>query len=189
VRLLNTSAPGRNLLASPVIVPETTALAVIQTPLITPDGHTVIASITRDAPHGYYRGTIVARIAWISAVTGHQVAVYRTIRIPYRNNRQKYLAEASCQVLSVDTESGDTLAACKHLGKLAGGGFTPLRDSGALSPGPSSGVMSRYQRPAHRMIRRLPGSARPGPPSGKVGRSCRCRKPGLSTAFVCQSTW
>lgn len=138
VRLLDLSAPSRELLAAKVIVGERKALGTVQTAMVSADGHSVIATVTRDISRGGYHGTIVARLARISAATGRQAAVYRTVNVPYHSNNGRYLADGACQVLSLDATGRHALVHCTHLGRVDDGVFTPLPGNLANSELPAA---------------------------------------------------
>jgi hypothetical protein len=139
VRLLDTEAPGHNLLASRVLVPDKTVPGAIQTALVTPDGGSVVASVTRNiSGGGYDHGKIVAKIVRISATTGQVTATERTVTIPYHSSAGRYDAEDGCLLLAVDPTGHHILAQCRPLGSLAGTSFTPLPGSVAFPLVPSA---------------------------------------------------
>jgi hypothetical protein len=125
-RLLDTTARGHDLLASRVIVPEARVPGAIRSALLTPDGRKVIASVYRATSSGPGQGTVVVRIVTFSAATGRIIATHRSLAIPYHSGQGKYLAEAACRVLSLDSAGQHALAQCKRLGRLAGHSFTVL---------------------------------------------------------------
>lgn len=140
VRLLDPAAPGHDLLAARVIVSEASLRGAIQTALLTPDGRRVVASVYRAIPSGHGHGTVVVRIVTFSAATGRIIATGRSLSIPYRGGSDgSYAAEDECQVLSIDPSGQNTLAQCKHLGRLAGHDFTALPGT-FIAPGLPSGA-------------------------------------------------
>jgi hypothetical protein len=140
VRLLDPAAPGRDLLAARVIVSEARVRGAIQTALLTPDGHRVVASVYRVIPSGHGHGTVVVRIVTFSAATGRIIATGRRLAIPYQGGSEgSYGAEDDCQVLSLDPSGQNTLAQCRHLGRLAGDNFT-AQPGTFIAPGLPTGA-------------------------------------------------
>jgi len=131
IRLLDITAPGDNLLAGTVIVPNgVVAAGSIVSALITPDGRDVIVVTWRDlTPHGSTH-TIVVQFAELRASTGKLVRLFRTQTERY-DQVHVITAEDSLGVLSLGSQGRYVLVQGVKFGWLDVGGpdlgrFTPL---------------------------------------------------------------
>jgi hypothetical protein len=130
VRLLDTTAPGDNLMDSKSIVSSQAIQGTIQSALITPDGRDVIVAASRDIASGRNTGTVVARIVEVQADSGRAVRVLRTQTARY-NQLTQFVLNGSSEVLSLDPTGRYALVQCLQLGWMdigapEPGGFTPL---------------------------------------------------------------
>jgi hypothetical protein len=144
VRLLDTAAPGDNLMdSSKLIVSSKTVGGGIQSVMITPDGRDVILATSRAISSGGNHGTVIAQIVEVPAGGGQPVRVLRTQTAPYDLNTQYILLDSS-QVLSLDPTGRYALAQCIQFGWMDIGGpepgrFTPLP---GFSPGEVASVVA-----------------------------------------------
>jgi hypothetical protein len=130
VRLLDTAAPGHNLMDAKSIVSSQAVQGTIQSALITPDGRDVIVAASRDIASGRNTGTVVAQIMEVQAGSGRVIRVLRTQTARY-NLLTRYVLEGSSEVLSLDPTGRYALVQCLQLGWMdigapEPGGFTPL---------------------------------------------------------------
>jgi hypothetical protein len=131
IRLLDTAAPGDNLVAGTVIVPSgMVAAGSIVSALITPDGRHVIVVTWRDlTPHAKTH-TVVVRFAELQARTGRLVRLLRTQTERY-DFEHVITVEDSLGVLSLSSQGRYALVQGTQFGWLDVGGpdpgrFTPL---------------------------------------------------------------
>ena len=127
VRVLDTTASGRSLLASKVIATGGGKLGFIQAAAAVDGGSTLIAAVFQ-VPSGS-TGTALVRLVALSATTGAITHVFASHDIPYSSRVQEADAVASCQVLGADITGEHTLANCPNLGRIDNGVFTPLPHS------------------------------------------------------------
>jgi hypothetical protein len=125
VRVLDTSAPGRNLLASSVIATGGGKLGFIQAALAGPGNSPVIAAAFRDVPSTGASGTALLKLVSLSpAGTVSKVLVSHAIA--YSSHAQMVKIDTSCQVLGIDASGQHTIAYCPVFGRIDNGTFTPL---------------------------------------------------------------
>ncbi len=131
IRLLDTAAPGDNLVAGTVIVPSgMVAAGSIVSALITPDGRDVIVVTWRDlTPHAKTH-TVVVQFAELQASTGRLVRLLRTQTERY-DFEHVITVEDSLGVLSLSSQGRYALVQGTQFGWLDVGGpdpgrFTPL---------------------------------------------------------------
>jgi hypothetical protein len=131
IRLLDTAAPGDNLVAGTVIVPSgVVAAGSIVSALITPDGRDVIVVTWRDlTPHAKTH-TVVVQFVELQAATGRLVRLLRTERARY-DQVSVVTVEDSLGVLSLGSQGRYALVQGVKFGWLDVGGpdlgrFTPL---------------------------------------------------------------
>ena len=131
IRLLDTTAPGDNLVAGTVIVPSgVVAAGSIVSALITPDGRDVIVVTWRDLTPQASTHTVVVQFAELRAATG------RLVRLLYtRTGRYDQVPVVTLQdslgVLSLGSQGRYALVQGIKFGWLDVGGpdpgqFTPL---------------------------------------------------------------
>jgi hypothetical protein len=131
IRLLDTAAPGDNLVAGTVIVPRgMVAAGSIVSALITPDGRDVIVVTWRDlTPHAKTH-TIVVQFAELQASTGRLVRLLRTQTARY-DQVHVITLQVSLGVLSLGSQGRYALVQGVKFGWLDVGGpdlgrFAPL---------------------------------------------------------------
>jgi hypothetical protein len=131
IRLLDTTAPGDNLVTGTVIVPSgKVSGGSIVSALITPDGRHVIVVTWRDlTPHAKTH-TVVVRFAELQARTGRLVRLLRTQTERY-DFEHVITVEDSLGVLSLSSQGRYALVQGTQFGWLDVGGpdpgrFTPL---------------------------------------------------------------
>jgi hypothetical protein len=131
IRLLDTAAPGDNLVAGTVIVPRgVVAAGSIVSALITPDGRHVIVVTWRDLTPRASTHTVVVQFAELQASTGRLVRLLRTERARY-DQVSVVTVEDSLGVLSLGSHGRYALVQGVKFGWLDVGGpdpgrFTPL---------------------------------------------------------------
>ncbi len=131
IRLLDTAAPGDNLVAGTVIVPRgMVAAGSIVSALITPDGRDVIVVTWRDLTPQASTHTVIVQFAEIQAATGRLVRLLYTRTEPYGEVPFITLQD-SLGVLSLGSQGRYALVQGIQFGWLDVGGpdsgrFTPL---------------------------------------------------------------
>jgi hypothetical protein len=131
IRLLDTAAPGDNLVAGTVIVPRgVVAAGSLVSALITPDGRDVIVVTWRDLTPRASTHTVVVQFAELQASTGRLVRLLRTERARY-DQVSVVTVEDSLGVLSLGSQGRYALVQGVKFGWLDVGGpdlgrFTPL---------------------------------------------------------------
>jgi hypothetical protein len=125
--VLNVAAPGHGLLSGRRVVPGSAGSDDVQSALLTPDGGTVIASVTYDGLASVGKGTVVSGIVALSARTGHVLRTLLTERAPYSADpgRAGYYS-TPCSLGAVDATGQHLLVSCDSFGRLDRGRFTPL---------------------------------------------------------------
>ena len=131
IRLLDTAAPGDNLVAGTVIVPSgVVAAGSIVSALITPGGRDVIVVTWRDLTPRASSHTVVVQFAELQAATGRLVRLLRTETARY-DQVSVVTVEDSLGVLSLGSQGRYALVQGVKFGWLDVGGpdpgrFTPL---------------------------------------------------------------
>ena len=131
IRLLDITAPGGNLLAGTLIVPNgVVAAGSLVSALITPDGRDVIVVTWRDLTPRASTHTVVVRFAELQASTGRLVRLLRTQTARY-DQVNVVTVEDSLAVLSLGSQGRYALVQGIQFGWLDVGGpdpgrFTPL---------------------------------------------------------------
>jgi hypothetical protein len=127
VRLLDTAAPGDNLMDSTWIVRSKAVDGTIQSALITPDGRDVIVATSRNIASGGNNGTAVVEIVEVQVASGRPVRVLRTRTARY-DIHTMYPLNGSSAVLSLDPTGRYALVQCIQFGwmDIGLGRFTPL---------------------------------------------------------------
>jgi len=136
IRLLDTAAPGDNLVAGPLIVPNgVVAAGSIVSALITPDGRDVIVVTWRDLTPQASTHTVVVQFAELQASTGRLVRLLRT-----QTERYDFVhvitVEDSLGVLSLGSQGQYALVQGIQFGWLDVGGPDP----GQFAPLPAPPV-------------------------------------------------
>jgi len=131
IRLLDITAPGGNLLAGTLIVPNgVVAAGSLVSALITPDGRDVIVVTWRDLTPRASTHTVVVQVAELQASTGRLVRLLRTQTARY-DQVNVVTVEDSLAVLSLGSQGRYALVQGIQFGWLDVGGpdpgrFTPL---------------------------------------------------------------
>ena len=131
IRLLDTAAPGDNLVAGTVIVPRgVVAAGSLVSALITPDGRDVIVVTWRDLTPRASTHTVVVQLAELQAATGRLVRLLYTQTARY-GQVSVVTVEDSLGVLSLGSQGRYALVQGVKFGWLDVGGpdpgrFTPL---------------------------------------------------------------
>jgi hypothetical protein len=128
-RLLDLTAPGRNLMASRVIgSPQPEPSQYVPAALVTPDGTLVITSAVQNISHFFKSDTVISKIVELSARTGQLVRILHTVTqsgVPSGNSGVGQ-ADQSCNVLSLGPAGVHVLVACPGFGRVDGRRFTAL---------------------------------------------------------------
>jgi hypothetical protein len=133
VRRLDTAAPGRNLLASQVLVTGGGPVGYIQAASAGPGDAPIIAAVFQVPPTGT-SGTAHMRLVALSAATGAVTQVFARYAAGYTGQVQEGRAVAGCQVLGADPTGQHTLTYCPDLARIDHGVLTPLpRDPGVFA--------------------------------------------------------
>jgi hypothetical protein len=125
VRRLDTAAPGRNLLASQVLVTGGGPLGYIQAASAGPAGAPIIAAVFR-VPSTGTSGTAHMRLVALSAATGAVTRVFAGYAARFAGQVQEGSAVARCQVLGADPTGQHTLTYCPDLARIDHRVLTPL---------------------------------------------------------------
>jgi hypothetical protein len=125
--VLDTTAPGSNLMSGRRIIPEITGVDDVQSAVLNPDGRTVIASVTYDGTEHVGRGTVVGGIAELSAQTGRPLRTLLAVRAAYSADPGHpgwYIG--ACDLTATDATGSHLLVSCDSFGRLDRGRFTAL---------------------------------------------------------------
>jgi hypothetical protein len=126
VRVLDTSAPGHNLLAARVLATEGGKFSLIQSlGAGSGDSPVVVAAIHVTSLGGH--GTQTRQLAELSP-SGSIMKVVAGNSVSYSSLEQEGLLSASCQVFAT-TPDGAMLAENPDFGRIVNGKFSPLADS------------------------------------------------------------
>jgi hypothetical protein len=125
VRRLDTAAPGRNLLASQVLVTGGGPVGFIQSASAGPADSPIIAALYQ-VPSTGGSGTARLRLVALSPATGAITHVFASYTAGYAGQRQEGMAVASCQVWGADPTGQHTLAYCPHFSRIDNGTLTAL---------------------------------------------------------------
>ena len=124
--VLDTAAPGHDLLSGRRIMPAETGGDAIQYAQLTSAG-TVIAAVTYDGTAHVGRGTVVGGIVELSARTGHPLRTLLTEHAAYSADPGHpgwYIG--SCLLAAADRTGSHLLVSCDRFGRLDRGRFTAL---------------------------------------------------------------
>jgi hypothetical protein len=127
VRLLDTAAAGRDMLAARVIAAGGHGRGFLQNALLSPDGRSVIVATYRNVA-GSQAGHGTAHLAVEElAVPGGRVRQQFCVRSDlYTTSRQQNAADSSVAVLAIAPRGRHSLVVCPGMGRLDNGRFTPL---------------------------------------------------------------
>jgi len=131
VRRLDTAAPGRDLLASQVLVTGGGPVGYIQAASAGPGDAPIIAAVFQ-VPSTGTSGTAHMRLVALSAATGAVTQVFVRHDARYVGQVQEGSAVARCQVLGADPTGQHTLAVCPDLARIDHGVLTPLPNDSSL---------------------------------------------------------
>lgn len=129
IRVLDTSAPGHNLLASRVLLSGGGKLGFIQSASVGPDGSPINVATFRVTSIGG-RGTATMLLAQVSP-NGAVNKAFAAYTRSYSGLRQEGTVTTPCQVLATDATGQHTLATCPAFGRIDNGAFTPLAHNSA----------------------------------------------------------
>jgi hypothetical protein len=125
--LLDTTAPGSNLMSGRRILPAFVGSDTVQSAVLTPDGSRVIASVTYDGVGHVGRGTVVGGIAELSARTGRPLRTLLTQRAAYSADPgHPGWGITACALVAADATGNHRLVSCDSFGRLDHGNFTAL---------------------------------------------------------------
>jgi hypothetical protein len=128
--MLDTSAPGSNLLSGRRILPDSVGDDTVQSALLSPDGNSIDASVTYSGTDQVSRGTVVGGIVEVSARTGRPLRTLLAEHAARSGDPQSpgwYITP--CQLLSSDPTGNHLLVSCDRFGRLDRVRFTALPGS------------------------------------------------------------
>lgn len=134
--LLDATAPGSNLLSGRRLLPASAGDDEIDSAVLTPDGNTVIASVSYNGIFKVGRGTVVGGIVELSARTGRPLRTLLAERAAHSPDAGWYIG--SCGLVSVDATSQHLLVNCNRFGRLDHGRFTALPGYGPQDSSPAA---------------------------------------------------
>ncbi|MGH3157935.1 MAG: hypothetical protein ACRDNF_15355, partial [Streptosporangiaceae bacterium] len=133
VRRLDTTAPGRSLLASQVLVTGGGQTGFIQSASAGPAGSPIIAALFQ-VPNVGGSGTARLRLVALSPATGSITRVFAHYGVHYTGQHQEGVAVSGCQVLGGGLSGQHTLTFCPGFGQISNGTLTLLpHNRGALA--------------------------------------------------------
>ena len=124
IRVLDTSAPGHDLLASHVLLKGGGKLGFIQSAGVGPDGSPINVAAFRVTSIGG-KGTATVLLAQVSP-NGTVTKTFVTYTRPYNGLEQEGAVTAPCQVLATDATGEHNVASCPANGRIDNGTFTSL---------------------------------------------------------------
>jgi hypothetical protein len=127
IRVLDTSAPGQDLLASRVLLTGGGKLGFIQTAAVGPGGTPITVATFRVTSVGG-RGTATMLLAQV-APNGTVAKTFVTYTSSYSGLPQEGAVTTPCRVVATDATGQYTLATCPGFGRIANGTLTPLAAS------------------------------------------------------------
>ena len=123
--MLNTSAPGHNLLASSdVLLKGGGHLGFIQAAGVGADGSPINVATVRVTSIGG-SGTATMLLAEVSP-SGTVIKTFVTFTKSYTGLQEEGAVSSPCQVIATDATGQHTLAYCSAFGRIDNGTFTPL---------------------------------------------------------------
>jgi len=128
--VLDTAAPGRDLLSGHRILPAYDGTDDVQTALLSPDGTTAIASVTYDGTRHLAAGTVTGGIVEVSIRTGRPLRILlaeHATRSADPEDPGWYTTP--CQLPAIDASGQHLLVSCDRFGRLDRARFTPLPGS------------------------------------------------------------
>jgi len=128
-RLLDTAAPGHNLLASSKVLATGVRGAPLDTAVLSADGRTLLGTWYRNIPGTHGRGVAVVSFGRVG-LHGRRPAVIAHRVIRYRGPGPELTADLSCRVLSVGGRDSAALLGCPVLERFQDGHFASLPSLG-----------------------------------------------------------
>ncbi len=125
IRVLDTSAPGHDLLASGVLLKGGGKLGFIQSAGVGPDGSPINVAAFRVTSIGG-KGTATVLLAQVTP-DGTVTKTFVTYTKRYNGLQQEGAVTAPCQVLATDASGLHNVATCPANGRIDNGTFTLLR--------------------------------------------------------------
>ena len=125
--LLDTTAPGDNLMSGRRILPAHVGSDTVQSAVLTPDGSRVIASVVYDGVYHVSRGTVVGGLVELSARTGRPLRTLLAERAAHSadpGNPGWYIT--SPVLVAADATGNHLLVSSDRFGRLDHGRFTAL---------------------------------------------------------------
>jgi hypothetical protein len=122
--LLDTSAPGAELLSGRRLLPQTVGPDEVQSALISLGARTIIASVTYNGTGQVIRGTVVGGIVEVSAQTGRPLRTLLAQHAAHSSDAGWHVT--SCALASIDATGDHLLVSCGKFGRLDRGRFTAL---------------------------------------------------------------
>jgi hypothetical protein len=133
IRVLDTLAPGQNLLRSHVLLTGGGKLGFIQTAAVGPGGSPITVATFRVTSVGG-RGTATMLLAQV-APDGTVTKTFVTYTSSYSGLPQEGAVTTPCRVVGTDPTGQYTLTTCPGFGRIANGALTPLAASSGDYPG------------------------------------------------------
>jgi hypothetical protein len=134
---LNVSTAGSRLSSAHLVLSRMFRSDGVETAKLSPDGRTIIASVTYDIGNQpLHRGSVVGGIIEISARTKKQLGTLLTIHAQYSvdgGGSEAGWYQTSCSLGPVDSTGNHLLASCDRFGRLDRGRFTALPGVPAVS--------------------------------------------------------
>jgi hypothetical protein len=127
---LDTTAAGSSLMSGRRILPASVGGDQVQAALLSPDGATVIASVTYNGTSHVGPGTITGGIAELSARSGRPLRTLLAERAAFSADPGGpgwYVT--ACQLPAIDATGSHMLVSCGSFGRLDRARFTPLPGS------------------------------------------------------------
>jgi hypothetical protein len=127
---LNVSTAGGTLSSAHLVLSRTFRSDGVETAKLSPDGRTIIASVTYDIGNQpLHRGSVVGGIIEISARTKKQLGTLLTMHAQYSadgGGSEAGWYQTSCLLGPIDTTGHHLLVSCDRFGRLDRGRFTAL---------------------------------------------------------------
>ncbi len=129
--LLDTRAPGTELFSARRVLPQVVGPDTVQSALISPDAHTIIASVTYDGTGLVHRGSVVGGIVAVSARTGRPLKTLLAERAARSRDAGWFITD--CALPSIDGTGQHLLVSCGRFGRLDRGRFTAMPGAAPLT--------------------------------------------------------
>jgi hypothetical protein len=130
LRVLDVTVPGHDLMSARQVLPGVVGSDQVQSAMLSPDGATIIASVTyNDLSAQLGRDTVVGGIVEISARTGGPLRTLLAEHAQYSRDGGGHEAGwyvTQCQLGAMDTTGHHLLIGCDQFGRLDGARFTAL---------------------------------------------------------------